>query len=95
MWAVRGVEGDVGEERFARSAAGVHPLVGLIEEPVGAIAFGLFELSIVPERWVDVGIVRRIATRSGKSLSDAATVGHDEDDVGLLAGNRFNQTRKD
>lgn len=72
MWAVRGVEGDVGEERFARNAAGVHPLDGLIEEEVGAIAFGLLELSVVPERWVNVGIVRRVATRSGKSLTDAA-----------------------
>ena len=69
---VRGIERDVCKERLLRLALRIDPLQRLREEKVGAVARGLFERSVVPERGIDVRIVGSIAAGAGIGLSDAA-----------------------
>ena len=69
---VRGVERDVGEERLLRLALRIHPLDGLAEKQVGAVARGLLQFPVVPERGIDVRVAGRVAAGAGIGLPDAA-----------------------
>src|SRR3954469_14805950 len=66
------IEWDVSEEWLLRLTLSIHPAEGLAKKQVRAIAFGLLELPVVPESWINVGIVRRVAAGAGIRLPDPA-----------------------
>ena len=66
------IQRDIGKEGLLRGTLRVHPLDGLGEEEVGAIALGLLPSPIVPQRGIDVCVSGGVAAGAGIGLSDAS-----------------------
>ena len=83
---VRRIGCKIAEEGLSGFSADVDPLQGAVEKDVCAKAFGALEGSVVPDRGVEIGVVRGVAARAGIGLADAASA-VDEDLVeAALAG---------
>ena len=63
---------DIGKKGCLIFAPHLHPGERLAEEQIRAVTFCFFELAIVPDGGIEIGVARRIATTAGVALSDAA-----------------------